>query len=69
MVRYSTARLGMLLVCVFTLAENTNWAIQLFNLHVVRFNMLRRESGERQSFLLCYNHTCVHTRPLEDRSK
>ena len=31
--------------------------MQLFNLHVIRFNMLRGEGGKRQSFLLYYNRT------------
>ena len=67
MVQYSMARY-VSGVCVY-ISKRTNWAMQLFNLHVIHFNMIRGEGGERKSFLSYYNRMCVHSRPLEDRSQ
>ena len=38
------ARFGKLLVCVY-ISKKTNWAMQLFNMHVTCFNMLQGEGS------------------------
>jgi len=69
MVRHSIAQHGSVCFwCVSTL-EKTNWAMQLFNLHVIRFNILQGEGGKRQSFISYKNHTHVHSRPLKGMSQ
>ena len=39
---------------MFYISKKTNWAMQLFNLHMICFTMLQGEGGKWQSLLLYY---------------
>jgi len=67
---YSTVWHGLVRFwCVFTLTKKTNWAMQLFSLYMIHFNMLQGEGGEWKSYLSYYDRTHVHARLLEGRSQ
>ena len=49
------ARFGTFLVYVY-ISKKITWAMQLFNVHVIHFNMLQGEGGKRQSIARPWYH-------------